>query len=134
MAVPGDSSGHPAPLQGGIYAIRCLPTSRFYVGSAKCFRTRWRAHRSLLRSNRHPNPKLQKAWNRHGEGAFTFEVLEIIDDPSQLAERERVWVDRLRPDLNLYLTWYRSRPSGLAGRRMVRPVGRINLPERPGAA
>jgi group I intron endonuclease len=122
------------PGQGGIYAIRCLPNSRLYVGSARRFLARWRAHRSLLRAKRHPNPKLQKAWNRHGEQSFMFEVLEVVEDPAQLAERELAWVNRLKPDLNLYLTWYRSRPSGLAGRRVVRPAGRIQLKKRPGAA
>jgi group I intron endonuclease len=134
MAARLDSIPDPAPLQGGIYAIRCLPNSRLYIGSAKNFRTRWRAHRSLLRSKRHPNPKLQKAWNRHGESSFSFEVLEVVDDPARLAERERVWIDRLQPDLNLYLAWYESRPSPLAGRRLVRPAGRISPRNRPGAA
>jgi group I intron endonuclease len=134
MAVSADPSDHPAPSQGGIYAIRCLPTSRFYVGSARSFCTRWQAHRALLRGKRHPNPKLQKAWNRHGEKSFIFEVLEVVEDLARLAERELAWVNRLKPDLNLYLTWYQSRPSSLAGRRVVRPANRIELRKRPGAA
>jgi hypothetical protein len=87
-----------------------------------------------MRGKRHPNPKLQKAWNRHGEKSFIFEVLEVVEDLARLAEREQAWVNQLRPDLNLYLTWFRSRRSSLAGRRVVRPPGRIELKKRFGAA
>ena len=116
MAVSADPSDHPAPSQGGIYAIRCLPTSRLYVGSARSFRTRWQAHRALMRGKRHPNPKLQKAWNRHGEKSFIFEVLEVVEDLARLAERKQSWANRLRPDLNLDLTFV-SEPTVQLGRK-----------------
>ncbi len=76
----------------GVYAIRCLPTGRVYVGSAKSIRARWRSHvRALLRGK--GNIKLQHAWNKYGESAFVFEVLEIVASTELLLEREQAHID-----------------------------------------
>lgn len=52
-----------------------------------------------LRIGAHPNAAMQAAWNAHGAAAFSFEVLERIDDErltplgaaDLLKERERHW-------------------------------------------
>lgn len=46
-----------------------------YVGSTQCVRSRWYHHRYALRHGRHANPRLQRAWTKYGEAAFTFSVL-----------------------------------------------------------
>jgi DNA-binding MarR family transcriptional regulator len=53
-------------------------------------------HFSLLRTGRHPNKLLQRAWAVHGASAFTFEVLQIVKAQEQLADAEAAWMHRLR--------------------------------------
>ena len=64
------------PVVCGVYLIRCLANGCVYVGQAKNCRVRFNQHRHHLRKNKHGNPRLQHAWNAHGEGAFEFVVLE----------------------------------------------------------
>lgn len=59
-----------------VYAIVNIKTSRRYVGSTGDFRTRMNGHRSMLRRGIHENSYLQRAWNKYGEAAFVFEVIE----------------------------------------------------------
>lgn len=81
--------------QTGIYIITCLPTGKIYIGSANDIPQRFRAHLSELRNDRHSNSYLQRAWNKHGEAAFTFETLELCD-PDRLVAREQYWLDTLQ--------------------------------------
>lgn len=56
---------------------------------------RWRDHRKRLSRGSHHSAKLQAAWNKYGEEAFTFEVLEHVADLPLLTSREQEWMDRL---------------------------------------
>lgn len=80
-------------LRSGIYRIDG-PTKKFYIGSAKHIARRWIEHRRDLRANKHANPKLQCAWNAHGEAAFAFSVLELVEQRQDLIAREQVWIDQ----------------------------------------
>ena len=60
----------------GIYAIRHRSTGKCYIGSSCRLKRRMADHRNALRRGTHINPKLQRAWDRHGEDAFVFEVVE----------------------------------------------------------
>ncbi|SRR6266566_2727314 len=84
------------PPASGIYRITCIVTKKIYIGSAVSLRRRWKEHRGELRHDRHGNPYLQSAWNKHGEDTFTFEVLEFVLAPL-LLEREQYWMDKLKP-------------------------------------
>lgn len=84
----------------GIYQIRNLVNGKRYIGSAKCFRIRWNAHRKLLRRESHHSPHLQSSWSKHGEAAFAFEIVETCP-PAQLLAREQEWIDRLMPAFNV---------------------------------
>jgi group I intron endonuclease len=85
---------------GIIYEILHLETGRCYVGSSVSYAARWRTHRHDLRKGRHHSPALQDAWNRYGEDAFVFHVLEHCAD-DQLILRERFWGARLDCCFNL---------------------------------
>jgi group I intron endonuclease len=89
------------PTTSGIYRITCTPTGKFYIGSAVCLRIRWKDHRSDLRYNHHDNPKLQAAWNKYGEEAFIFDILELVLIPEMLTAREQYWLDKLKPIFNI---------------------------------
>lgn len=77
-----------------VYAIKC-DDGRCYVGASKNVRFRWYEHRSDLKRGVHHSPKLQKAWAALGAPAFAFVVLETIDSPDIMIEREQYWIDRL---------------------------------------
>lgn len=93
--VPQDNTS--IPEVPGIYKITCIVNGRIYVGSTVNLLKRKRDHFSYLRRNRHGNPKLQRAWNKHGEQAFIFEVLELVLFPEMLIDREQHWFDKLKP-------------------------------------
>lgn len=80
----------------GVYTITNEANGKVYVGSAVNVRRRWAAHRRELRRGVHPNRYLQASWRKHGEGAFSFAVVEFVGDPALLAEREQAWMDSLR--------------------------------------
>ena len=93
----------------GIYAIVNQLTGRRYVGRSANTEKRWKEHRSALRSGRHYNADLQQDWISHGEDAFQFIILEVIDDFEDCRKRE--WW-HLQNSANLYnlSPWTNSGP------------------------
>lgn len=79
--------------QNVIYKIRNVVNQKFYVGSAVDTRTRFRQHRRLLRNNTHHCKHLQAAWNKYGEDAFKFEVIEQVASRELLEAAEDVWLE-----------------------------------------
>ncbi len=49
-------------------------------------------HFSELRNNRHNNKHLQAAWDKYGEKAFTFVVVEELPEGADLLAAENVWL------------------------------------------
>ncbi len=92
---PHASNGN-IPAASGIYKITCAANKRFYIGSTVNLRKRWREHYNGLVRKDHGNSKLQRAFNKYGEDAFTFEVLELVL-PMSLTAREQYWLDKLKP-------------------------------------
>lgn len=82
----------------GIYLITVLGVdglASFYVGKSVNLRKRQQEHFKCLRKGRHPNSHLQRAWDRYGESAFQFSILEG-SSRDQLVEREQATLDRFR--------------------------------------
>ena len=74
--------------------------------------TRWSNHRQLLRAGKHHSRKLQRAWTKHGEAAFSFDVLELCDE-DQAEAREQHWIETL----SAFGNGYNMRPeAGKQGR------------------
>lgn len=86
----------------GIYEIRCRVSNKVYVGSSKSIHQRWARHRNALRNGSHTTPRLQRAWNKHGEDNFVFSVIEECER-DKLFEREQFHISRLQPDYNSML-------------------------------
>lgn len=84
-----------------IYAIRLVGTERLYIGSAVRFYYRVAGHRSKLRKQTHANQKLQNAWNKYGEDALEFIVVQRVDDKHDLIFWEQFWIDKLKPSFNI---------------------------------
>lgn len=81
----------------GVYRIVNRISGKFYVGSSVHLFRRKSEHFSRLRRHTHCNLFLQKAFDKYGENAFSFEIIEIVDDVDQLMEREQYWLDKLKP-------------------------------------
>lgn len=68
----------------GIYFITNALDHKVYVGQSVNLVRRLQRHKDLLRSNRHTNAHLQRAYNKYGESNFTFKVrlecsVELLD-------------------------------------------------------
>lgn len=59
----------------GIYSIRNILNNKVYIGQSVNLRKRKTRHFSELRNHRHPNPHLQRAFNKYGEDAFLFSII-----------------------------------------------------------
>jgi group I intron endonuclease len=79
-----------------IYQIRHIKSGKVYVGSAVNPRKRCRWHYAALRRGAHYSPYLQHAWDKHGEDAFVFEILEPVLFVEDLIPREQYWIDTKR--------------------------------------
>jgi len=88
------------PKHPGVYSVTHIDSGRRYIGSAKNIYSRWRFHKSSLRRNVSESHYLQNAWNKYGEAAFHFEVLEAcLRDSVILAVREQHWMDKFKGKL-----------------------------------
>lgn len=83
----------------GIYEIRCAVSGKSYVGSSKRIYRRWADHRRDLRKGSHTSPRLQRAWNKHGEENFAFLILEECGR-DELFVREQFHIDAKKRDYN----------------------------------
>lgn len=75
-------------MKNVIYQITNMVNGKFYIGSAVSFPRRVWAHKNELRKGVHHNKHLQAAWNKYGEDAFVFEVIEEVGDGVDLLEVE----------------------------------------------
>lgn len=80
---------------GGVYSILHAASGKSYVGSAVHLAKRHAQHQRMLRAGKHHNVKLQRAWDKYGEGAFVFKVLERVPERADLLKREQAWIDGL---------------------------------------
>ena len=93
-------------VQAGVYAVRCAPTGEVWIGGTPDLSTRQSGVWFALRMGGHASTSLQTAWNAHGEAAFGFEVLEVLDDKglerlgraSLLVERREHWREALQAE------------------------------------
>lgn len=87
-------------IKSGVYQIININNSKRYIGSSVDMRVRFRSHLWLLRKNQHQSQKLQNAWNKHGSNFFCFEVIEFVEDLSELSNREQYWLDHYQSASN----------------------------------
>jgi group I intron endonuclease len=73
-----------------IYVIENKNSDKFYIGRTNDPAARKRGHLSELRRGIHGNPRLQASFNKHGEAAFEFKVVDYA--PSDcINEKEAEW-------------------------------------------
>ena len=83
-----------------IYAIVNNVTCDMYVGSAVRVSKRWNAHRNLLTKKCHYNSRLQRAYDKYGSRSFDWEIIQFVDDKTQLISREQFWMNFFAPVYN----------------------------------
>jgi len=89
-------------MSSGVYQIRNKLNGNCYIGSSINLRKRRRAHLNALHCGKHQNQHLQRAFDKYGEDAFSFEVLEHIV-AENLILCEQYYLDTLSPEYNLLL-------------------------------
>lgn len=91
-----------------IYKIINIVNNKFYVGSTNNKYERFRTHRNKLRANKHHCAHLQAAWNKYGEDAFIFHVVESVTDELELQAAEDLWLQEWVGKLECYNHGMRS--------------------------
>lgn len=64
----------------GIYIIRCSKTNKVYIGQSRFLEKRFSQHINKLKRNKHENQRLQNAFNKYGKDAFSYSILEVLDE------------------------------------------------------
>lgn len=88
----------------GVYAIRNTSNGRVLLGSSVNLHGPFNRHRTELRLGSHRCPELQADWNRLGEDAFAFEILETVpaelsglERDASLGQLEKKWIAAYQP-------------------------------------
>ena len=75
-----------------IYEIKNKVNGNCYIGSTINPKARWTSHRGTLRAGKHHSFILQKAWDKHGESNFNFQVLLECDKKDMIDYENRFMV------------------------------------------
>ena len=79
-------------MKSGIYKIINKKNNVVYVGQSENLNTRFNRHIYRLKRNEHHNESMQRAFNKHGEDIFEYEIIEEVE-LELLTEREKYWID-----------------------------------------
>lgn len=84
----------------GVYKIGFIGSKNFYIGSSTIsIRIRFSRHFSDLKSQKHYNKILQKAYNKY-QGLITLEILEVCSSEECLS-KEQYYIDLYNPVYNI---------------------------------
>lgn len=100
-----------------IYVIENKNSGKFYIGRTNNPAARKRGHFSELRRGIHGNPRLQNSFNKHGESAFEFKVVDSAPS-DQIQAKEAEWFAAFDQDKN-YL--YNCHFKTIGGAGLSRP-------------
>ena len=89
--------------QPGVFVVRCAATGEAWVGTSRNLDQQQNRDWFILKQRSHMNKALQAAWTAHGETAFSFEAVELVDDEGltpvlldkRLKDRAEHWRDTL---------------------------------------
>lgn len=87
-------------LFSGIYQIKNNITGDLYIGSSVNIKKRFNAHKCNLRNGIHRNTKLQRSFDKYGEGAFEFSIILICENEFLISNEARL-VKEFNPSFNL---------------------------------
>lgn len=101
-------------MKSGIYCILNKENQMRYIGQSVDIPKRFLHHKNRLRSNKHRNIHLQRAWNKYGEEAFEFQVIQYVD--TDLNYREYFWWLFFKPE-NCYNEATPGQDSPMSGKK-----------------
>ena len=78
-----------------IYAVVCHSSGERWIGRALDLSTVQNRLWFTLRQGGYPHPALQAAWNQHGPGAFSLDIIERLEDEASAYVREGLLKERL---------------------------------------
>jgi hypothetical protein len=88
--------------QRGAFAVRCRVTGHVWVGASPTLDTLQNRVWFGLRHGGYHEKDLQAEWNVHGEAAFEYQILEVLDEDLNalaindlLKEKKVQWAGRL---------------------------------------
>lgn len=122
-----------------VYKIVSRSSGRCYVGSSKDIEKRFKQHLSDLNNGSHHSNKLQEEFLKFGKYNLSLEVIEIVEDESQLEKREQYWIDKLQAfSMGLNVSPFSDRPRPLtpeeiqeiSNARLNLPYQRLSLPPK----
>ena len=77
----------------GIYKITNKVNNKMYIGSSKNMPIRLNQHLKDLIADKHHSYKLQNDFNEFGIDAFTFEIIRVVNNESELKDIEQKYMD-----------------------------------------
>lgn len=89
--------------EAGVYQIKNTKNQKVFVVSTPNLKT-MNGKPMMLCGGGHKNKKLQEEWDKFGEEAFVFEVLEVLkekeegyfDKTGELKKLEKKWLEKLQ--------------------------------------
>jgi len=87
--------------QTGVFAMRNAATGEVWVGQSKNIDKQQNGLWVRLRSGMCVDKSVQASWTRHGEAAFSYEILEHVSEPDPhvlervLPERTAAWREQM---------------------------------------
>ncbi|QDJ96536.1 hypothetical protein Xoosp13_350 [Xanthomonas phage Xoo-sp13] len=83
-------------MKSGIYSIYNTVNDKQYIGSSKDISKRFRQHKMQLKSGKHINVYLQRAYNKYGPENFKYIVIEYT---TELFDREQYYINNNKESL-----------------------------------
>jgi len=88
----------------GVYRIANRGNDTVFIGYASDLQARFNRHKAELRFGGHRNRELQDMWKAFGESAFTFEILDELEQKEEtpanpkeeLQVLAKMWVQKLK--------------------------------------
>lgn len=114
-------------IKSGVYAIVCSKNEKIYIGSSQNITARKAQHSSELRNCKHGNDNLQRDFNKYGEQAFKFMVLERCYIPD-LEEKEQYYINLYNTVESGYnIAQKAQRSSGYRHTTQNRPIVQMDI-------
>jgi len=94
----------------GVYKISntLCPEGKYYIGYSCDIHKRWGTHKSTLKTNKHCNIRMQRAYDKYGTECFTYEILQECETEEEAKNVELSYLEDLTKRDKLYNLHYNS--------------------------
>ena len=92
----------------GIYKITCTANGKFYIGQSTSLGLKWASDMAALFEGR-SNYQMQNDFNQFGATAFTFSIVELVNDKTERNRKTEELIQSLSGK-NMYNTLNTSTP------------------------